>query len=206
MDFCGGDEVATVLFPDYFRGDAPMDPSLPSDIGKPLAFEKIKNKFGSKYFDMTIHHTLLPWLRESGASLDEIGISCLGFCFGAWVAAKCLASSNIIRCGIGFHPSLQIETMIGDGTIEELCESIKDKPFFMMPAGNDMDIIKPGGTIVEMFAKARNVNEEDVSVSFEDMIHGFAIRGDSNDKKVKVAQEKSYDLAVSFISKHRPVS
>lgn len=53
---------------------------------------------------------LLPWLKKSGVST----MTCCGFCFGGWMVGQALAIPETpFTCGIGLHPSWNVEKLHG---------------------------------------------------------------------------------------------
>eukprot|EP00035_Acanthoeca_spectabilis_P015156 m.299133 g.299133 ORF g.299133 m.299133 type:complete len:119 (-) comp16298_c0_seq4:2060-2416(-) len=97
---------------------------------------------------------LLPWLKKSGVST----MTCCGFCFGGWMVGQALAIPETpFACGVGLHPSWNVEKLHGR-TEAELAAAVGSTPCLMLPAANDSDTIKPGGECTRILAAARQVN------------------------------------------------
>jgi dienelactone hydrolase len=144
---------------------------------------------------------LLPWISaQTNGRIDCV--SCLGFCFGGWVVARALALSAF-KCGVGIHPSFQLETVHGSTQVAA-AENVGSKPILLLPAGNDE--LKPGHEAVQILAKARGVVQEEVSVEFPTMIHGWVTRGDSTQPDICENQLKALQMTVDFIEKHHPIN
>merc|ERR1712176_452260 len=80
-------------------------------------------------------------------------------------------------CGVGMHPSTRLEGAFG-GNEQEMMEQVP-VPLLLMPAGNDPDTLKEGGTIAEVVAKKGGK-----TITFPEMSHGWVARGDLADPAV----------------------
>jgi len=207
---------AAVLVPDVFLGrplfvDYRFLPEFLSGlICIPSFLYRIRIQ-GIKQFTLPITDTLFPWLEKQGVDFNTVNLSFAGFCFGSWLGAKLIAQSRAESdetitkcpkwtCGIGIHPALHVERVEG-GTEEALATSLRDTPVKLMPAGNDA--YHPGKSeVVQILAGNQSISEEEVSVPFDDVKHGFCSRGDSNKEEVRQAQTKAEALAAEFILKH----
>jgi hypothetical protein len=69
------------------------------------------------------------------------------------------------------------------GVEAELTERVKC-PAFLYPAGNDVPNIKQGGELVQILERKFGA-EKTGTLEFPDMIHGWVVRGDLEDEKVK---------------------
>lgn len=199
----------TVVVPDLFHGSPliqPMmnHPTLGFLLGLPGMIYRLKTRDIPKGIDRDFG-VLMPWLRAAGVER----VSVVGFCFGAWVAGRMLASmggsaTTPIACGVGMHPSLQMEKMLIKGSSDvQLAKDIGATPFLLMPAGGDPASVKPGGDVCKVLSEARGVPEVDVSVPFEDMKHGWVARGDdAQDAAIARDQAKALELAAEFIARH----
>ncbi len=63
-------------------------------------------------------------------------------------------------------------------------------PAFLYPAGNDVPNIKEGGELVKILQDKHGVANSG-TLEFPEMIHGWVVRGDLNDEKVKRDTEKA---------------
>ena len=197
-----GPEYVVVL-PDFFRGAPALNPIkfLPEQVANVLGAPGMIFRLKFTYtFDPVIKRdssdTVVPWLKSKGIT----EFACVGFCYGGWCIGRSLAlPEKPFSCGVGIHPSFNVELLHG-GTEEQLAEAIGSTPILLLPAGNDRDTLKPGGECVRMLAGARGVNEEDVSVCFDDMIHGWVTRGDdSKSQGVANAQKDALKRCSDFI-------
>lgn len=67
-----------------------------------------------------------------------------------------------------------------------------------MPAKNDA--YHPGNSkVVEIMALNQSLPQDEVSVPFDNVKHGFCSRGDSTDDSVLQAQEKAETLTAEYI-------
>ena len=207
------DEQAAVVLPDLFRGNPAMQPWFPGCLGKlgellgtPGMLCRLKWTYNhATTIERDVVGLLLPWLRASCPT--TAGLSCVGFCFGGWAISKLLAlPDSPFRAGIGIHPALTLEKLHG-GTEDAMGAAIGDRAVMFLPAGNDSPGVKPGGSVVAMLAAARGVADSAVSVSFEEMVHGWVTRGDpTKDEAVARDQARALDLAVGFIREHCPAA
>lgn len=62
-------------------------------------------------------------------------------------AAFHLATSGRVRAVVGFHPSLGVGKMYGEASESELAARVKCATM-LLPAANDPDNVKPGGSIL----------------------------------------------------------
>lgn len=212
------DVKAAVLVPDVFSGRPLMVayrflPEFFSGLISLPSFVYRVRIQGTKQFLSPIYDTLLPWVEKQGVDLNSSTISLpwVGFCFGGWLGCKCIAYSREANdnetptprwtCGIGIHPSL-IPERAGGGSEEELASSLGDTPLLLMPASNDGYHPNTGDEVLHILSSNRSILEEDISVPFPDVKHGFCSRGDSSNETVLEAQRKAEALAAEFILKH----
>lgn len=71
-------------------------------------------------------------------------------------------------------------------------------PVLYMPAGNDPDIYRPGGSLLEI-AQTNNPKSS-CNLSFADMTHGWMSRGDAVDEKIKEAITLAITLTTDFLA------
>jgi len=205
----GGDTV--VIVPDLFRENPILQPWFPEYLpawfgtkllgGLPMLY-RLKFSFDeAQVVEREIKRTVLPWLAEVAVKSYR-SLSCVGFCYGGWVVGRTLALlPDHFRCGVGIHPSFNVG-MVHGSTEAEVAEGVGATPLLLLPAGNDSDSIKPGGAACQILATARGVRDEDVSLPFETMVHGWVSRGDTRDAGVAKEQARALELAAEFLRKH----
>lgn len=88
--------------------------------------------------------------------------------------------------------------MIYKGSSLALIQGVK-RPLLLLPAGNDPENIKEGGEIIT--ALQAKIPESATSNEFEDMKHGWSVRGDVSDPNIKAKVELALEKAYAFISK-----
>mmetsp|Transcript_23038 Transcript_23038/g.36017 ORF Transcript_23038/g.36017 Transcript_23038/m.36017 type:complete len:129 (+) Transcript_23038:518-904(+) len=117
---------------------------------------------------------------------------------------------KLFHCGVGFHPSIRIESDVFCGDQEAIMKEAADNaPILFCVAGNDLDNLKPSkdGTLARIIASsnAKDTNNDGDRgaaprcVEFADMIHGWVSRGDTSIKKVEKDAEAALNLAVDFL-------
>jgi dienelactone hydrolase len=147
--------------------------------------------------ETTIHvdvgRLIIPYLR----SLGYESFGCVGFCFGGWAVAQCLAlESSPFSAGVGIHPSLNVEDL-HRRPVADLAKRVGKTPLLLLPAGNDKREVKPGGVAVRILAESRGVDESEISVEFPDQIHGFVSRGEPSED-----QKRAIDKSTEHFIKH----
>jgi dienelactone hydrolase len=136
---------------------------------------------------------VVPHLR----SLGYESFGCVGFCFGGWAVAQCLAlESSPFSAGVGIHPSLNVEDL-HRRPVADLARRVGRKPLLLIPAGNDKIDVRPGGAVVKILAEARGVDESEISVEFSNQIHGWVSRG-----KPSEDQKRAIDCAIKHFINH----
>eukprot|EP00520_Triparma_pacifica_P007878 CAMPEP_0118636104 /NCGR_PEP_ID=MMETSP0785-20121206/2434_1 /TAXON_ID=91992 /ORGANISM="Bolidomonas pacifica, Strain CCMP 1866" /LENGTH=250 /DNA_ID=CAMNT_0006527187 /DNA_START=216 /DNA_END=964 /DNA_ORIENTATION=+ len=198
--FC--DEVAKsdgvdVFLPDFFRGHNAMQPVgwLPEMIALPAAAFGMLYRLKFLYTKEAVIDTdckglVIPHLKSMG--YESFG--CVGFCFGGWAVAQCLAMEEaLFECGVGIHPSLNVERLHGRKEVD-LAKRVGKRPMLFLPAGNDKKEVKPGGDVVKILADERGVDESVISVEFPNMVHGWVTRGWGKD--VDESQKRAIELTV----------
>ncbi|CAD7944545.1 unnamed protein product [Amoebophrya sp. A120] len=176
-----------VAMPDCHRGD--------SAKGKPSVPDWVKD-CEEKYPVVEDLKQVIACIQS--ATTPDIKISAIGHCWGAWAWAKAGEAGLPLVCGISPHPSIKLEEFAFKKSQEELCEKVKF-PTLLMAAGNDPDNIKPGGSLVEIFAKNCPGSE---AVPFPDMLHGWFSRGDLAQPNVQRDVEKTMQLVCDFLAKY----
>ena len=207
-------QEATVVIPDLFHGSPLAQPMFAKRIGfQPFAFLLGLPSMLYRMFSRDIPNevdrdlgVLVRYLRAAGVER----LSIVGFCFGAWVVARALASeaNHEFACGIGVHPSLQLEKLLVKGSTDvELAKRVGATPFLLMPAAGDHANLKPGGEVCKVLAAARGVADAEVSHPFESMKHGWVTRGDDTaDAEIARDQSKALERAAEFIMQHASAS
>lgn len=135
---------------------------------------------------------VMAFLEAKGAT----SVGAIGFCWGVWALAKASSEGFDLKCGVGPHPSTKLEGMVFGGDEKAMLEAAK-MPILLMPASNDAAALKPGGelcTVVEA-----NGGE---SVSYDDMTHGWASRGDLSKPEVARDAKDCYKRSIAFFKKH----
>eukprot|EP00927_Polykrikos_kofoidii_P048592 TRINITY_DN42845_c0_g1_i2.p1 TRINITY_DN42845_c0_g1~~TRINITY_DN42845_c0_g1_i2.p1 ORF type:complete len:323 (+),score=62.57 TRINITY_DN42845_c0_g1_i2:94-1062(+) len=144
---------------------------------------------------------LLPFARETCGGGEEVKVGCVGFCFGAWLAARCLARP-LFRFAVGFHPAIGLERLFS-GNEEALMEAVK-RPMLLIPGGNDPANIKPDGNLVSILREQRKQRgeseEQPVSVEFPRQLHGWMTRGaDWDDDEMVEDRELALGIGLRFM-------
>jgi dienelactone hydrolase len=193
-------DSSLVIMPDLFRGNPIMGSwGLPHSITNTFAIPSIvwssKTRMKDTAIETDLLEVILPFLNK----FETAKISMVGFCYGAWVMGRGLALEQLshLKCGVAIHPSWKIEQIHGK-TETALAAAVKDKPILFLVANNDD--LKVGTPIIQQLSKQRgNIDENTISIEFQDMVHGFVARGDANDPKIAEQQEKVLHLTADFI-------
>ncbi|CDO69655.1 hypothetical protein BN946_scf184851.g43 [Trametes cinnabarina] len=177
-----------VVEPDLFEGDALPEDALHSgkvDFGAWLA------KHGADHV-AGIVRTVIDALKAEGVTK----FAAIGFCFGARPAFD-LAFNNEIQVVAVSHPSLlkipaDLERYASQSKAPLLINSCETDPQFPQDAQAKADEILGGGKFAPGY----------VRTYWEGCTHGFAVRGDMSDPKVKAGKEGAFKATVEFLIKH----
>lgn len=126
-------------------------------------------------------------------------LAIVGFCWGAWVAAKASAV-GLVRIAVHVHPSWQIAPWIFGEPILDMAARIRT-PSLIMPAGDDADEYRNGAykAVIE-----RNSGCPVRVVDFPEQRHGFVARGDPTDAAVMRDVNRAVVEMAAFIKQHVP--
>ncbi|KAI0630599.1 alpha/beta-hydrolase [Trametes polyzona] len=177
-----------VYVPDLFNGDA-----LPADA------------LSGGNFDLMAwlgKHTapdVLEIVRKVIAALKAEGVTkfaAIGFCFGARPAFD-LAFNNEVAVVAVSHPSLlqvpaDLEKYLSDSKAPLLINSCETDSMFPQEAQAKADEILGGGKFAPGYERTY----------WPGCTHGFAVRGDISDPKVKAGREGAFKATVEFLIKH----
>jgi dienelactone hydrolase len=202
--FSNNDDESTtlVIIPDLFRGNPIMKDwgIFTSTLMIPAVVWASKTRMTDTAIERDLMECLWPFLAKYNNNDPNVNISMIGFCYGAWVMGRAMALpafSSFVKCGVGIHPSWQIQGLHGK-TEMAMAEAIQAKPLLFLSAGNDE--LKVGNPIVQQLAQQRGgIDEATIAIEFPDMVHGWVGRGDANDAKIAEQQEKALNLTTNFI-------
>lgn len=203
------DQNACVVVPDLFRKNPALQPWFAGNVGVLLGVPAMVYRLKRLYHvqntvDKDIMQLVLPFLESKRPALPKEGISLVGFCYGGYLVPKIIEKvPTMVKCSVVFHPAWTIESDLYGGTVESLATACGSSPIMMMPAGDDSSKIKPGSEALSILSAAQNGKPEDeISIVFTDMVHGFVSRDDLTLKNQKSEQERAMDLCFKFIQKH----
>lgn len=168
-----------VILPDFFRAK-PWEGEDWSKLGeffKEFAWERLNG-------DLNTH--IYPYLEQRGVK----SIGAVGCCWGDYIVFQASASGKI-NAGVGFHPTL---TKFAESA-DSLAERTKC-PHFLMPAGNDPEELKEGGS-VEKILKGKFGDKVRVK-TFPDASHGWVPRGDLSNPNNARDYKEAMQLAIDY--------
>ena len=138
-------------------------------------------------------------------NIEPQNVGAAGFCWGVWAMTKA-CEMNLFRCGVGFHPSILIESGVFGGDEEVLVQKASDNaPLLFCVAGNDAANLKEDGALANIISssKSKHISGDDKTaphcIVFPEMKHGWVSRGDTTIEKVKQDAEEALNLAVDFL-------
>ena len=139
----------------------------------------------------------LPYIMAAGAKL----VGTLGFCFGTYAVLHA-GGSEMIHCGIAFHPALDgsmgMCAMTGDEKDGiRLCTELKS-PLLVVHTQGDIDTWEPTQTAHKAADSAITGNIWEHT----DQLHGFMSRGDIHDSSTKEAVNTYFEATKKFIHAH----
>jgi len=180
-----------VIAPDILRGD-PIPWGVFSDPTTPFDLEA--------WFAKHESHTWIPAIDSVAKALkDEHGVTKIGttgYCFGA-PAAFYLACKNESRVTVVAHPA-QLDIPADFEKYKELSKA----PLLINSCEVDSTFPKESQAIADTVLGDGKFAPGYEQVYWEGCRHGFAIRGDMNDPKVKAGKEGAFEGSVKFYEKH----
>ncbi|KAH9851964.1 alpha/beta-hydrolase [Lenzites betulinus] len=178
-----------VIIPDLFRGDP-----IPADTLNPGTKPGFMEWLGkhSPADALVLIRGVLAALKADGVTR----VAALGFCYGGRPAFD-LAFTNEIDVVAVAHPSLlkspaDLERYLAEAKAPLLINSCETDPQFPKEAQAKADEILGGGTFAPGYERTY----------WEGCTHGFAVRGDVRDPKVKAGREGAFKATVEFLIKH----
>ncbi|KAH9840050.1 alpha/beta-hydrolase [Rhodofomes roseus] len=178
-----------VIVPDILYNDpAPVDAL---DAGSNWDFMAWLSKHGGETV-LPVLDKVIPALHASGITT----IAILGFCYGARPAFD-LAFNNTVSVVVVSHPSLlkvpdDIEKYKAVSKAPLLINSCEIDMMFPADAQAATDKILGGGAFAPGYERTY----------WEGCTHGFSVRGDLSDPKVKAGREGVFKASVEFLIKH----
>jgi len=141
---------------------------------------------------------VMAYVKAQGAS--SIGV--LGFCYGGHPACWASKESDLVKCGVVCHPSMQLEKFAFGGDLIALTKSVQ-APFLIAPAGNDLALFGEGTEFAEALLGSSK-GSECVIKQYAEMKHGWVPRGDLSDEAV--ARDVKFVMAdmAAFLAKYLP--
>jgi len=174
------------IVPDYFNGDA-----APADAMNPGSTWSLGDWFGKHGPDASRPPVdkVIEGLKKEGVTTFGV----LGYCFGARYAFD-LAFDGVPKAVMVAHPSLlkipeDLETYVAKATSPLLMVTCTIDSQFPPEAQAKADEIFGNGKFAPGYKREY----------FEGCTHGFAVRGDMSDPKVKAAKEGAFKTAVEFM-------
>ncbi|KAF5316757.1 hypothetical protein D9619_006548 [Psilocybe cf. subviscida] len=172
---------------DYLNGDP-----IPPDALNPGSEFDIMKWFPGHGNDQT-----RPPIDNVINALKKQGVTAFGatgYCFGGRYVFN-LAFENIIKAGVVSHPSLlkipdDLNTYVKDSKTPLLINSCTTDSQFPLEASAQAD---------EIFKDFKPGYKREY---WEGCTHGFAVRGDMSDPKVKAGKEGSFKAAVEWFIAH----
>jgi dienelactone hydrolase len=165
-----------------------------------------ERKYG-EFISPKLIHTVLPYLQSllDGADSNtttKIGI--IGFCWGGYNCLRAMADPDIhplVGAAVLFHPAFAINQLLGlHPECLDVAESVSTAvPALICSAGNDPKFGWPDGSLLQAL-QTRCPSTR--GVHFDDMLHGWVIRGDVSDDNVREQVKRAIELAVAFLKEH----
>ncbi|EPT00987.1 hypothetical protein FOMPIDRAFT_1060100 [Fomitopsis schrenkii] len=182
-----------VVMPDLFPGDA-----VPSFVPADASISK-------EEFDIMAWvgrhppETVEGIVAQVVTALAGRGIARLagvGFCFGARIAIDLALNGRISVCAVS-HPSFwkvpeDIERYYTQADAPLLINSCETDAMFPKEAQEKTDAILGGGRFAPGYARTY----------WEGCTHGFAVRGDMDDPRVRAGKEGAFRVTVEFLREH----
>jgi dienelactone hydrolase len=195
------EEGFLALMPDlYGNGDSIDNHGGVSNIGSEETMGWIRSHaWGDLHAKLQITAAYAASHGVQTAPSDDNRVAIVGFCWGAWVAAKASAT-GLVRAAVHMHPSWQIAPWIFHEPILDVAARIR-APSLIMPAGDDPAEYRNG---VYKAVIESNSGCPVSTVDFRRQRHGFVARGDPKDLLVMAAVNRAIIEMVAFLKAHVP--
>jgi len=201
-DAFGAQHLNTQLLADDFAANGLKTIVLEYFDGDPVPLEFLNAGTTFNIADWILNHTqekTRPIVDKVVEALKKAGVTELaatGYCFGGRYTFD-LAFENIIKVAVVSHPSFlkipeDLEKYAATSKAPLLINSCTVDITFPLEASAKADEIFGDGKFAPGYKREY----------FEGCKHGFAVRGDLNDPKVKAGKEGSFKASVEWIKKH----
>ncbi|CDO69409.1 hypothetical protein BN946_scf184791.g4 [Trametes cinnabarina] len=177
------------IMPDLFNGDP-----VPEDAMERADFDRVAwmNRHGPETWKPLVD-AVVGALRAQGATW----IGTTGYCFGA-LPAWYLALKNDSKVTVVSHPAMlripeDLEKYRDESKAPLLINSCETDPAFAQEAQAKADELLGGGKFASGYERTY----------WEGCTHGFAVRGDMSNPKVKAGKEGAFEATVKFFKKYQ---
>jgi dienelactone hydrolase len=173
----------TVYLPDYFEGEV-VEPDALSDPEKRAKFDI--PAFLGRHSKEKRYPTMVATAKLLKSQFPKV--AAIGYCYGAWGVFKLGADASLIDAAIVAHPSLLEKSEI---------DAIKVPTQILAPEHDNAytpELKEYSNKVIPTL----NIPYEDVY--FPGVAHGFAARGDPNDKVQKAALERAKRSTVAWLN------
>ncbi|KAL1743406.1 Alpha/Beta hydrolase protein [Schizophyllum fasciatum] len=181
-----------VVAPDYFAGDGVPD-EIMSDPERAATFDLpgwvARHGYGAAR----------PLLDAVVGALKAEGVAAFGatgYCFGGWYTFD-LACDRVLKAAAVSHPSFlkcpqDLERYAKHATAPLLINSCEVDEQLPLAAQAQADAILGGGKFAPGYKRTY----------WEGCVHGFAVRGDMGDPKVKAGKEGAFEATMQWMQDH----
>ncbi|CCM02586.1 uncharacterized protein FIBRA_04689 [Fibroporia radiculosa] len=179
-----------VYVPDIFSNDSAPADAL--DPGSRWDFMAWLGKHGPSDAARPILDKVIAALKAGG--VEKIGT--LGFCYGARLGFD-LAFENVTQVTVASHPSLlqvpaDLEKYLTASKAPLLINTCEVDQMFPPDSQAKADAILGDGKFAPGYQRTY----------WEGCVHGFTVRGDTSNPKVKAGREGAFKASVEFLIKH----
>eukprot|EP01036_Dinobryon_divergens_P022339 gene22339-30584_t len=181
-----------VLLPDFFRGKHWTVELEDNEPDKKGPFIKSLSNPEDILADTTTK--ILPFLQNE---CQATSISCVGFCFGGYVAYLISQLKDCLTCAAGVHSSIRIFNFHGSN--ESAATRLVTCPQMLLQAGNDNANGKPDSEVHEILSSLP-FGTKCVLREFPEMAHGWVLRGDISNPAIAEGVTDAMRLVVEFIT------
>jgi len=176
---------ATVYIPDFFGGEV-VEPDTMSNPENAKKFDT------GAFIGRNSKEIRWPEIKASAQDLKKqySKVGAMGFCYGGWAVFKLAADPSLVDAISTAHPSILEKSEI---------ESVKVPVQILAPENDQMYTAELKQATFEILPKT-GVQWE--YVYFAGLSHGFAARGNPNDKKQKDGLERAKRSVVHFFKEY----
>jgi dienelactone hydrolase len=151
-----------------------------------------------KNVEQKLLDVILPLVRTK--TNGKIGL--LGFCWGGWAITRAAGiPGDLFACGASPHASPHVQRLQADGPTMEEAMKLATCPIFYAPCWNDPPSLQNDGYYLKLLRENPKAKDS-FAVYYPDQMHGFSVRGNIQDPKIKAGVDDVFQRVLEMYSKY----